>query len=135
MSMWLDVVVMTDKAFETVKADDQILGDVFQQEAGVLKKLGIAKSDLSGCDYRTIDEAITAMNEATEEEGEADFQEEGALSYEGTYGPAMFWSPKVFEKALEESSAWHMAVELEPEIKALAQRAVKMKLWVVAVIN
>jgi hypothetical protein len=135
MSMWLDVVVMSEKAFAAVKEDEELLGSVYQQEKDALKKLGIAKSDLSGCDYRSIDDAVTAMNEATGEDGEADFQEEGSLEYEGTYGPAMFWSPKTFAKALEDSSGWQMAVEMEPEIKALAKRAVKEKLWVIAVVN
>jgi len=58
MSMWLDVVVMKEAAFEAVKKDDDLLGDVFQQEASVLKKLGIAKSDMSGCDYLSMDAAI-----------------------------------------------------------------------------
>lgn len=134
MSMWLDVVVMSEKAFHTVKDDEELLGSTFQQEKDALKKLGIARSAFSGCDYRTIDEAVSAMNEAAGEEGEASFDEEGSLDYEGTYGPAMFWSPKTFAKALE-SSGWQMAVELEPEIKKLTEKAVEEKLWVIAVIN
>src|SRR5438552_3606663 len=138
MSMWLDVVVMSEAAFEACKDDEELLGSIFQQEKPALKKLGIATSDLSGCDWRTIDEAVTAMNEDIgedeEEEGAGtNFQEEGNLEYEGTYGPAMFWSPKTFAKALDEGSGWQMAVELEPEIKALATKAVKEKLWVIAV--
>ena len=137
MSMWLDVVVMKEAAFEAVKKDDDLLGDVFQQEASVLKKLGIAKSDMSGCDYLSMDAAIEAMSEidGSDEEEEPDFQEEGNLSYEGTYGPAMYWSPKTFAKALADASGWQMAVELEKEIKAITKRAVKDRLWVVAVIN
>jgi len=137
MSMWLDVVVMSEKAFDAVRQNGELLGDVFQQEAAALSQLGVATSDLSGCDYRTIAEAITAMNEATgeDEDGEADFKEEGSLEWEGTYGPAMFWSPKTLAKALEDSSAWAMALELESEIKAIADRAVKEQLWVIAVIN
>jgi hypothetical protein len=135
MSMWLDVVAMSEAAFKACKEDDEVLGNVYQQDKSTLKKLGIKTADIAGCDYRTIDEAISAMNEATGEEGETDFQEEGNLSYEATYGPAMYWSPKAFAKAVEDASAWQMAVELEPEIKALAKKAVKDKLWVIAVIN
>lgn len=135
MSMWLDVVVMNEAAFKACKKDEDLLGDVFQQEKKVLKKLGIATSDLAGCDYRSMDEAIEMMNEDTDEEADNDFKEEGSLDYEGTYGPAMFWSPKTFAKALDESTAWQFAVEMEPEIKALAKKAVKEKLWVIAVIN
>ena len=138
MSMWLDVVVMSEQAFEAVKKDEELLGDVYQQKASVLKQLGIEKSDLSGCDYLSMNAAEEAMAELEgedAEDAEPDFQEEGNLTYEGTYGPAMYWSPKTFPKALANASAWQTAVELEEEIKALANRAVKEKLWVVAVIN
>lgn len=133
--MWLDVVVMSEASFNACKEDAELLGSVYQQDKATLKKLGITKADISGCDYRTIDEAISAMNEATGEDGETSFLEEGNLDYEGTYGPAMYWSPKAFAKAVEDASGWQMAVELEKEIKALAKRAIKEKLWVIAVIN
>src|SRR5262245_2952656 len=100
MSMWLDVVVMNEVVFKACKKDEELLGDVFQQEKKVLKKLGIAESDLAGCDYRSMDEAIEMMNEDIDEEADSDFKEEGALDYEGTYGPVMFWLPKSFAKVL-----------------------------------
>jgi hypothetical protein len=136
MSMWLDVVVMSKEAFDTVKTDNDLLGDVFQQKPDALKKLGIAVEDLSGCDYQSIDAAVTAMTEATGEgDDEADFQAEGALDYEGNYGPAMYWSPPSFAKALEEASGWQMATQMDDGLKALIDNAVKKKLWVVAVVN
>jgi hypothetical protein len=137
MSMWLDVVVMNEAAFEAVKKDEELLGDVYQQEASVLKKLGIAKSDIGGCDYLSMNAAVEAMAELEggDDDEEPDFQAEGSLSYEGTYGPAMFWSPKTFARALADASGWQMAIEMDDEIKAMTKRAVKEGLWVVAVIN
>ena len=41
MAMWLDVVVMNEAAFKAIKKDDEVLGDVFDEKASVLKKLAI----------------------------------------------------------------------------------------------
>lgn len=87
-------------------------------------------------DYLTISAAVEGMAEATGEgEAEPEFDEEGEMDhFEGNYGAATFWSPSKLG-ALEESSGWEVAAELEPDLKKLLAKAKKGQLYVVAVVD
>ena len=147
MSMFVCVVRVTPKTFELLKKDPAQLESVFEEDAAVLAKLGIADTDSAGFDYRIADDLMDAEAnlemdlDSDEPDDGADTSEDdpvfkdigadGSLDYDAGYGNAFTLSPAAVKKAAKESSV----IEIDDDVKKLFKAAAKRGDYIIGVVS
>ena len=147
MSMFVCVVRVTAATFELLKRDPAQLEGVFEEDADVLSRFGIAESDSAGFDYRIADDVMDAEanldldldSDDDDKSGGSDdddpvFKDIGAdghLDYDAGYGNAFTLSPAAVKKAAKESSV----IEIDDEVKKLFKAAAKRGDYIIGVVS
>ena len=140
MSMYICVVRVTPATFERIKGEPALLEGVFEEDAAVLRELGIAEADSGGFDYGIADDMMDAMasleQEVMPDDAEADpvsrdLGADGRLDHDGGYGNAFTLSPAAVKRAAKDSAV----LELDPDVKQLFHAAAERGDHVIAIVS